>query len=124
MSPGLFRFAWIILAHVGVAGFIAFWVSSLWHTLGSLGSVRVHSATHRGRWIHSGSFRFTHLRLGVAGFIWVRLGSLGRSSRSLGSFGFNSACVGVTEFIRVRLCSLWRAYIGVRVPVGKLGRVC
>ena len=64
------------------------------------------------RRVHCGSLGFTHARLGMAGFIGVRVGSLSsiiccrvHSSSRL----FTLAHLGVVEFIRVREGSLGRA---------------
>ena len=72
----------------------------------------VHSSVPRVRRVHSGSRRFILSRLGVVGFIRVRVASIGRSRcRRVysGSRGFSRTRPVVIRFIRVRVGSLRRA---------------
>ena len=53
-----------------------------------MGFACVHLNAPRGYRVNSGSLVFTRARLGVAGFIPFRIGSLGGTKWSPGSFGF------------------------------------
>ena len=87
---------------------------------GSLGLAWVHSGAHCSHWVPSGSGEFTRARLGVARFILVCFGLVGRVQKSPGLFGFvwvhalclpgsfgfkyvHSARLDFTVFVRVRL---------------------
>ena len=74
---------------------------------GSFGLVRIHSDVGRVRWVHSGSLWFTQERLGVVGFIRVRMGSLWRAMVSF-------------WFLRVNLCAP-RGRRFIRICIARLG---
>ena len=103
----------------------------LFRLRGSLGLAWVHSDAHCSRWVPSGSREFTRARLGVARFILVRFGLVGRAQKSPGLFVFvwlhalclpgsfvfkwvHSARLDFTWFFRVRL-GLLSAHKGGRV---------